>query len=123
MKVHQLQVGNMQNFTYVLEDEDTKESVIIDPSWDLEMVIEIIERNDLKVKYVINTHHHFDHTIGNDAIVKHTKSKILQHEASTLKNDMRLSDGEKITFGKSELVVIHTDRKSTRLNSSHIPLS
>lgn len=108
MKVHQLQVGNMQNFTYVLEDEDTKESVIIDPSWDLEMVIEIIEKNDLKVKYVINTHHHFDHTIGNDAIVKYTKSKILQHEASTLKNDVRISDGEKITFGKSELVVIHT---------------
>jgi len=108
MKVYQLQVGNMQNFTYVLEDEDTKESVIIDPSWDLEMVIEIIERNDLKVKYIINTHHHFDHTIGNDAIVKHTKSKILQHEASTLKNDVRISDGEKITFGKSELVVIHT---------------
>ena len=108
MKVHQLQVGNMQNFTYVLEDEDTKESIIIDPSWDLEMVMEIIERNDLKVKYVINTHHHFDHTIGNDAIVKYTKSKILQHEASALKNDMRISDGEKITFGKSELTVIHT---------------
>ncbi|MDE1813647.1 MAG: MBL fold metallo-hydrolase [Thaumarchaeota archaeon] len=108
MKVHQLQVGNMQNFTYVLEDEDTKESVIIDPSWDLELVMEIIERNDLKVKYVINTHHHFDHTIGNDAMVKYTKSKILQHESSTLKNDVRLSDGDKIIFGKSELVVLHT---------------
>ncbi len=108
MKVHQLQVGNMQNFTYVLEDEDTKESVIIDPSWDLELVMEIIERNDLKVKYVINTHHHFDHTIGNDAMVKYTKSKILQHESSTLKNDVRLSDGDKIIFGKSELIVLHT---------------
>lgn len=108
MKVYQLQVGNMQNFTYVLEDEETKESVIIDPSWDLELVLEIIEKNDLKVKYIINTHHHFDHTIGNESLVKHTKSKILQHESSTLKNDMRVSDGEKIIFGKSELTVIHT---------------
>lgn len=108
MKVYQLQVGNMQNFTYILEDEETKESVIIDPSWDLELVLEIIEKNDLKVKYIINTHHHFDHTIGNEALVKHTKSKILQHESSTLKNDMRVSDGEKIIFGKSELAVIHT---------------
>jgi hydroxyacylglutathione hydrolase len=108
MKVYQLQVGNMQNFTYVLEDEETKESVIIDPSWDLELVLEIIERNDLKVKYIINTHHHFDHTIGNDAMVQHTKSKILQHTSSTLKNDIRISDGEKIIFGKSELTVIHT---------------
>ncbi len=108
MKVYQLQVGNMQNFTYVLEDEETKESVIIDPSWDLELVLETIEKNDLKVKYIINTHHHFDHTIGNDAMAKHTKSKILQHDSSTLKNDMRVSDGTKITFGKSELTVMHT---------------
>ncbi|MGI0062617.1 MAG: MBL fold metallo-hydrolase [Nitrosotalea sp.] len=108
MKVHQLQVGNMQNFTYVLEDEETQESVIIDPSWDLELIMEIIEKNNLKVKYVINTHHHFDHTIGNDAMVKHTKSKILQHESSTLTNDVRLSDGDKIIFGKSELTVLHT---------------
>jgi len=108
MKVHQLQVGNMQNFTYVLEDEETKEAVIIDPSWDLDLVIETLEKNTLKIKYVINTHHHFDHTIGNDAIVKHTKSKILQHESSTLKNDMQLTDGEKIKFGNSELTVIHT---------------
>ena len=108
MKVHQLQVGNMQNFTYVLEDEETKDAVIIDPSWDLDLVIETLERNALKAKYVINTHHHFDHTIGNDVIVKHTKSKILQHESSTLKNDIRLSDGKKIKFGNSELTVIHT---------------
>jgi glyoxylase-like metal-dependent hydrolase (beta-lactamase superfamily II) len=98
----------MQNFTYVVEDEETKESVIIDPSWDLDLVIEIIEKNDLKIKYVINTHHHFDHTVGNDAMIKYTKSKIIQHESSTLKNDIRVSNGDKITFGKSELVVIHT---------------
>jgi hydroxyacylglutathione hydrolase len=108
MKVYQLEVGHMQNFTYVIEDEETKEAVIIDPSWDLDLVIETLERNSLKVKYIINTHHHFDHTIGNDAIVKHTQSKILQHKSSTLKNDMRLSNGEKIKFGNSELTVIHT---------------
>jgi glyoxylase-like metal-dependent hydrolase (beta-lactamase superfamily II) len=108
VKVYQLEVGSMQNFTYVIEDEETKEAVIIDPSWDLDLVIETLERNSLKVKYVINTHHHFDHTIGNDAIVKHTKSKILQHESSTLKNDIQLSNGEKIKFGNSELAILHT---------------
>lgn len=108
MKVHQLEVGGMQNFTYVLEDEQTGEAVIIDPSWDLDLVLEIVEKNTLKVKYVINTHHHFDHTIGNEAIVKRTNSKIIQHKASTLKHDMAVLDGDKISFGNSELTVFHT---------------
>ena len=108
MKVYQIEVGNMQNFTYVLEDEETEEAVIIDPSWDLDLVIDVMEKNNLKVKYIINTHHHFDHTIGNDAMVKSTGSKIIQHSASALKNDIRISDGDKIKFGNSELTVVHT---------------
>ncbi len=108
MKVYQLEVGNMQNFTYVIQDEETGEAVIIDPSWDLAQVIEVIQKNNLKVKYVINTHHHFDHTIGNDAVVKQTGSKIIQHTASTLRNDISVSDGDKIRFGNSELTVVHT---------------
>ena len=98
----------MQNFTYVLEDEETSEAVIIDPSWNLQDVLKVMERNNLKVKYIINTHHHFDHTIGNEAMSKATGAKIIQHKASTLKNDMTVSDGDKIRFGNSELTVFHT---------------
>lgn len=108
MKVHQLEVGNMQNFTYILEDEQTSEAVVLDPSWDLDLVLDTIEKKGLKIKYIINTHHHFDHTIGNDAMAKKTGAKILQHESSTLKNDVTVSDGAKITFGNSELAVFHT---------------
>ncbi|MGB6463150.1 MAG: MBL fold metallo-hydrolase [Nitrosotalea sp.] len=108
MKVHQLEVGSMQNFTYILEDEQTSEAVVLDPSWDLDLIVEIIEKNSLQVKYIINTHHHFDHTIGNDAMVRKTGAKILQHTSSTLKNDVTVSEGDKIRFGNSELTVIHT---------------
>jgi len=98
----------MQNFTYVLEDEQTGEAVIIDPSWDLDLVLGVVEKNNLKVKYVINTHHHFDHTIGNEAIVKKTNSKIIQHKASTLKNDQTVAEGDTIQFGNSQVTVFHT---------------
>ncbi|MGI0011586.1 MAG: MBL fold metallo-hydrolase [Nitrosopumilaceae archaeon] len=108
MKVHQFQVGDMQNFTYLLEDEDTGEAIVIDPSWDLPDVLQTIERNNMKVKYIVNTHYHFDHTIGNDFMVKSTGAKIIQHKASTLKNDMTVSDGDKIKFGNSEVTVFHT---------------
>lgn len=108
MKVHQLQVGNMQNFTYILEDEKTGEAVLVDPSWDLDVVEQLITRNNLKIKYIINTHHHFDHTIGNEAMANTTGAKIIQHEASTLKHDIIVKDGDKIKFGESEVIVFHT---------------
>lgn len=108
MKVHQIEVGNMQNFTYILEDEDTGEAIILDPSWNLDEIQKIITRHDLKVKYIVNTHHHFDHTLGNEAMAKETEAKILQHEASSLKHDITLVDEQKIKFGNSQLTVFHT---------------
>ena len=108
MKVHQIQVGNMQNFTYVVEDEDTNEGIIIDPSWDLDQIEQIIKRNNLKIKYIINTHHHFDHTLGNDVMIKSTGAKIVQHEKSELKHDISVKCGDVIEFGNSKLTIFHT---------------
>jgi hydroxyacylglutathione hydrolase len=109
MKVHQLEVGNMQNFTYILEDEETGDAVILDPSWELDKIQQTITRNDLKIKYIVNTHHHFDHTLGNEAIAKTTGAKIVQHEASTLKHDISVINGEKLKFGLSLLYYILQD--------------
>lgn len=108
MKVHQLEVGDMQNFTYILEDEETHDAIVIDPSWDLQDVLQIIKKNNLKVKYIVNTHYHFDHTIGNEFMVKATGAKIIQHKDSTLKNDVTVSNGDKIKFGNLELTIFHT---------------
>lgn len=108
MKVHQIQVGSMQNFTYVVEDEETNEAIVIDPSWDLDQIQQVITRNDLKIKYIVNTHHHFDHTLGNEGMVDFTKAPIIQHESSELQHDVTVKDGDVIKFGKSELTVLHT---------------
>lgn len=108
MIVHQIPVGSMQNFTYVVEDEDTSEAIVIDPSWDLDEIMRTIQKNNLKVKYIVNTHHHFDHTIGNDTMKTQTGAPIMQYKTSTIKHDLEVSDGEKIKFGNSELTVIHT---------------
>ncbi len=108
MIVHQFQVGNMQNFTYIVEDEGTNKAIIIDPSWELVELESIIQENDLKIKYIVNTHHHFDHTLGNEAMAKHTSAPIIQHESSELRHDISVKDGDFIEFGNSKLRVVHT---------------
>ena len=108
MKVYQVAVGPMQNFSYIVEDESTREAIIIDPSWDLDKIIQIIEEQNLNPKYIVNTHWHDDHTRGNEELAAEISVKIVQHEASTLQNDMTVKDGDSIKFGCSELVVYHT---------------
>ena len=108
MIVHQISVGPMQNFSYIIEDESTHEAIVIDPSWDLEKITSIIEEQNLIPKYIVNTHWHDDHTRGNDELAKKLSVKIVQHEESTLQNDMTVKNGDSIKFGCSELVVYHT---------------
>jgi len=108
MIVHQIQVGNMQNFSYIVVDEETKESIIIDPSWDLIELEMIIKENNLKIKYIVNTHHHFDHTLGNETMIESTGAPVIQHEKSELKHDITVKDGDSINFGHSSLKVLYT---------------
>lgn len=108
MQVHQIQVGSMQNFCYIVEDDDTSEAIVIDPSWDLIELEMIIKRNNLKIKYIVNTHHHFDHTLGNEAMAKSTDALMVQHESSELQHDISVKDGDQIEFGNSILKVLHT---------------
>ena len=108
MKVYQVAVGPMQNFSYIVEDESTHEAIIIDPSWDLDKIIQIVEEQNLNPKYIVNTHWHDDHTRGNEELAAEISTRIVQHEASTLQNDMTVKDGDSIKFGCSELVVYHT---------------
>jgi glyoxylase-like metal-dependent hydrolase (beta-lactamase superfamily II) len=108
MKVYQISVGPMQNFSYIVEDESTHEAIIIDPSWDLDKIIQIVEEQNLNPKYIVNTHWHDDHTRGNEELAAEISTRIVQHEASTLQNDMTVKDGDSIKFGCSELLVYHT---------------
>ena len=108
MRVYQIQVGNMQNFSYIVADDDTNDAIIIDPSWDLVELELIIKEHNLNVKYIVNTHHHFDHTLGNDEMIQFTKAHVIQHEFSELKNDLVVKDGDFIEFGNTKLKVLHT---------------
>ncbi len=108
MRIAQIPVGNMQNFSYVVYDEQNNMGVIIDPSWDLEKLFQFLEINRISARYIINTHTHFVHILGNDHVAEITKAEIIHHEKSTHKKDRSVRDQEIINIGHVELEVLHT---------------
>lgn len=108
LKIEQIQVGEMANFTYLVIDEEEKEIAIIDPSWDLDKIFEIIKRNSYSVKFIINTHTHFDHVLGNEQVLAITNCQIVQHENSMDRHDIAVKDGDRIRVGNIVIDILHT---------------
>ncbi len=57
-------LGPIENNTYLLYDEETKDCVVIDPSFDFDRVLRDIEKRGLKPREIWLTHGHFDHFVG-----------------------------------------------------------
>jgi hydroxyacylglutathione hydrolase len=106
--VLQVAVGQMANFTYIVADEENGEAAVIDPSWDLDKLIQTLKKNNWRAKYIINTHTHFDHVIGNEQMAEITGAKIVQHKNSQLEKDIAVSDGDTIEIGSIRLRVLYT---------------
>jgi hydroxyacylglutathione hydrolase len=106
--VLQIEVGQMANFSYLVADEESGEAAIIDPSWDLDKIFQTLKKKDWLAKYIINTHTHFDHVIGNQQMAELTGAKIVQHKNSQLDKDIAVSDGDMIEIGGIRLRVLHT---------------
>jgi hydroxyacylglutathione hydrolase len=64
------------NYSYLIIDETNKNACVIDPGESIP-IINFIEKNNIKLKYILNTHHHYDHIGGNLELKEKYKSKIV----------------------------------------------
>lgn len=96
------------NFSYIIADDITKEAVVVDPSFNTDAIIKIIKEQNLNLKYVINTHHHMDHTAGNEDIRSSFSAKVVAHKLAKSHKDISVVDGDIIKIGKIAIKVIHT---------------
>lgn len=96
------------NFSYVIADEETKEAAIVDPSFNADTIIREIKDRRLTVKYIINTHGHWDHIAGNSEISSKLGGKIVAHRSSKVDKEVVLVDGDVLKIGKLDIKVIHT---------------
>lgn len=115
--------------TYVVSDE-THEAVIIDPGCysrdEQRALVTYVEETQLKIKYILNTHGHVDHVLGNDFSKDKFKaplliSKLEQATTRAVKNyaplyglhayreaepDQFLLEGDTVSFGKTSWKVL-----------------
>ena len=108
--------------SYILADYDAGECIIIDPAREIASFID----GSIKIKTVINTHIHFDHTLGNPVVSRVSPIKAHKLENKTLyrltntivssmiagkkppKTDYTLTEDVKITLGETKISVLHT---------------
>ncbi len=131
MKVVVYPSGSFLVNTYLIWDENSKEAIVVDPG-SKEAVEELrdeVDRNDLVVKYILNTHEHPDHTAANAwAKLDFPEAKLIMHEeAAKYLNfwteseigklvgaeyspspDKVLLDGSEFNLGEVIFRVIHT---------------
>ncbi|CAG7880404.1 unnamed protein product [Brassica rapa] len=98
------------NYAYILHDEDTGTVGVVDPS-EAEPVIDSLQRSGRNLTYILNTHHHYDHTGGNLELKDRYGAKVI---GSALDRDripgidIALKDGDKWMFAGHEVHVMDT---------------
>lgn len=133
MEIRIFNFNPLQVNTFVLYDE-TGEAVVIDPGMSSEQenaeLEDFIARQNLSVKYILNTHPHVDHVLGNNAcklkfgapLVAHAEGMKVYERAYAYciafgipvaqdlfpNPDQFVTDGDTITFGNQSLLVLET---------------
>lgn len=141
MIIKKLEVGPIMANCYILGCKNTSEAVVIDPGDEADRILMDLAESNLKVKYIINTHGHFDHVGANARMKKATGAKLMIHrdDETMLKDlskaaasfglraenspgaDVYLADGDEISFGNITLTVIHTPGHSRGGICLHTP--
>ena len=96
------------NFSYIIGDEETKEAAVVDPSFNADVIIRVIKEHRLTVKYIIDTHGHWDHIAGNNEISSKLGGKIVAYLSSKTNKQVGVVDGDVVKIGKLGIKVIHT---------------
>lgn len=112
MKIERLVGGSLESNGYVIYDRERGECFVIDPGYNGERFLRIIEGLELKMKGILLTHHHYDHVGGVEKIKAATGCPVFIHRADAdpykKHADVLLKHGDTLTLGDEEIKVIHT---------------
>jgi hydroxyacylglutathione hydrolase len=96
------------NFSYIIADDVTREAAVVDSSFNSGEITRILKAENLKLKYIVSTHGHSDHTAGNQELRLSFGARIVAHKLSKIDADVKVDDGDIIRIGGIPVKVIHT---------------
>ena len=97
MIIKMMETGPLMVNSYIVGDEATGEAAVFDPGGDVGAILSSVKEAGLKVKYIINTHAHFDHVGGNKELQEKTGAPILIHEDEAA--DLMVVGSRAVMFG------------------------
>ncbi|GER32740.1 hydroxyacylglutathione hydrolase [Striga asiatica] len=98
------------NYAYLLHDVDTGTVGVVDPS-EAVPVIDALNKKNWNLNYILNTHHHYDHTGGNIDLKERYGAKVIGSGIDMDRIpgiDIVLNDGDKWMFASHEVHVMAT---------------
>ena len=97
------------NYSYLIIDEKTSLACVVDPG-ESEPIISFVENNNINLKFILNTHHHYDHIGGNKDIKKKYNTKVvgfLNDKKRIPELDIFLKDKEIWKYENFEAKIYH----------------
>jgi hydroxyacylglutathione hydrolase len=112
--IHTLELGQMENFVYLIQDHSSKKVAVVDPAWEVPKVIALAQHQGFQITDVLLTHSHYDHTNGLNELLNIYDAQVhlLEIEAQfwgqQLRNPNLHKDGDIISIGDTKITVLHT---------------
>ena len=103
------------NYSYLIIDKINNTACVIDPS-EAKPIINFIEKENINLKYILNTHHHFDHVGGNKDLKKKYNSTVIGYKDDSNRIpeiDILLEDNQIWKAGNFEAKIMHIPGHTT----------
>lgn len=111
------------NYAYILHDVDTGTVGVVDPS-EATPIINALEKRNQNLTYILNTHHHYDHTGGNLELKAKYGAKVIGSAKDRDRIpgiDITLSEGDTWMFAGHQVLVMETPGHTSGHVCYHFP--